>query len=165
MILNKGFDLVEDKDPAEMKKFRKPALEIKQIKLQWKETIKTHQQDAYTEKEKSCLKDESTKYELLEKLKNEIVPGPFTNEEEIRNYLECDLDDDEKNKRMYDEVKFAKISCMSLKPTASVFRLKKAYKNLKTEEYAENLISYLNNARCCKTLTVEDLKQCNAWNR
>ena len=46
---------------------------------------------------------------------------------------------------------------MSLKPTAAVFRLKRQYKNLTTVEYAENLMAYLNNARCCKTITVEDL--------
>jgi len=51
----------------------------------------------------------------------------------------------------------ARISCMSLKPTASLFRLKRNHQNLTTEEYSENLISYLNNAPCCKTLTVEDL--------
>ena len=30
-------------------------------------------------------------------------------------------------------------------------------KNLTTEEYAKNLIAYLSDAHCCKTITVEDL--------
>ena len=46
---------------------------------------------------------------------------------------------------------------MSLKPTAAVFLLKRNHKNLTTEEYAENLIAYLSNGRCCKSITVEDL--------
>ena len=58
---------------------------------------------------------------------------------------------------MYDEVRYARISCMSLKPTAVFFCLKRNYKNLTTEEYAENLIAYLSNAHWCKTITVEDL--------
>ena len=43
---------------------------------------------------------------------------------------------------------------MSLKPSSAVFRLKRNHKNLTT---AENLISYLNNARSCKTITIDDL--------
>ena len=35
--------------------------------------------------------------------------------------------------------------------------MKKNHKNLTTEEYAENLIAYLSNARCRKIITVEDL--------
>ena len=58
---------------------------------------------------------------------------------------------------MYDEVRYARISCMSMKPTAAVFRLKRNHENLTTEEYAENLIAYLSNTHCCKTITVEDL--------
>ena len=58
---------------------------------------------------------------------------------------------------MYKEIKYAKMSCKSLKPSASMFCLKRNLKNIRTGEYSENLISYLNNARCCKTLTVEDL--------
>ena len=38
-----------------------------------------------------------------------------------------------------------------------LFVWKKNHKNLTTEEYAENLIAYLSNARCCKIITVEDL--------
>ena len=58
---------------------------------------------------------------------------------------------------MYDEVRYARISCMSLKPTAAVFHLKRNHKNLTTDKYAENLIAYLSNAHCCKTVTVEEL--------
>ena len=58
---------------------------------------------------------------------------------------------------MHNEVKYARMSCMSLKPNAAVFRLKRQYKNLTTDKYADNLIAYLNNASCCKTITVEDL--------
>ena len=86
------------------------------------------------------------KVNFLEKLKKEDIPGPFTNEDEIKRYLLHQVDDDTKNKCMYDEVRYARISCMSLKPTAVFFCLKRNYKNLTTEEYAENLIAYLSNA-------------------
>lgn len=59
---------------------------------------------------------------------------------------------------MYNEVKYAKITCMSLKRTAAVFRLRKDYRNLSTEEYVENLSSYLSIARCCSQTTIGDLR-------
>ena len=150
-------NLLETSEPVETKKFQKHSKEIKDIKMQWKEKIKAHQDEAYSDKEKSCLKEESTKYSLLQKLKKEDIPEPFTNEDEIKRYLLHQVDDDTKNKQMYDEVRYARISCMSLKPTAAVFCLKRNHKNLTTAEYVENLIAYLSNACCCKTITVEDL--------
>ena len=90
-------------------------------------------------------------------MKKENIPGPFTNEDEIKRYLLHQVDDDTKNKRMYEEVRYARISCTLLKPTAAAFYLKRNHKNLATEEYAENLIAYLSNAPCSKTITVEDL--------
>ena len=69
MVINKSMDLLEKAEPKEIRKLSKPAQEIKEIKIQWKEKIKAHQAEAYTEKEDSCLKEESTKYDLLEKLK------------------------------------------------------------------------------------------------
>ena len=44
-----------------------------------------------------------------------------------------------------------------MKQTAAVFRLKRDYKNLCNEEYAEHLILYLNNARSCKYIRIDDL--------
>ena len=84
--------------------------------------------------------------------KKESMPGPFTSPEEIDTYIT------KKNKRMYDEVKYARITSTSLKSTNAIFRLKKNYKNLPTEEYVDNLSAYLSNARSCKTLTIEDLR-------
>ena len=70
MIVNKSINLLEKSEHGGMKKFHKPVKEIKDIKMQWKEKINAHQEKAYSEKEKSCLKVESTKYDLLEKCKN-----------------------------------------------------------------------------------------------
>ena len=48
---------------------------------------------------------------------------------------------------------------MSLKPKASVFRLKRNQHNLANENYSQNLISDFCSARCCKQITISDL--CN----
>jgi hypothetical protein len=157
MIINKSMDLLEKVEPKQIRKLRRQAQEIKENKVQWQEKIKTHQKETYTDKEKCALKNDSTKYDLLEKSKKEIFPGPFTNEDEVKQYILLEENDETKNKRMYYEVRYARMICISLKQTAAVFRLKRNHKNLTIDEYTENLIAYLNNARCCRTITVEDL--------
>lgn len=123
--------------------------------------IECHQKDSYTEKEKARLKDESTRYSLLEQLKKETPVGPFTNVEELHEYSISNQEDEEKNKWMFKEVisKYVRMACISLKPNSSVFRLKRDYKNLSTEEYIDNLCSYLTNARSSKTLFISDLNR------
>ena len=49
--------------------------------MQWKEKIKAHQGKTYSDKEKSFLKEELTKYNHLEKMKKEDIPRPFTSED------------------------------------------------------------------------------------
>ena len=55
--------------------------------MKWKECLQEHQKEAYSEKETACMKEESTKYQLLETLKKEEVPGPFVYDEEVRDYV------------------------------------------------------------------------------
>lgn len=58
-----------------------------------------------------------------------------------------------------DEIRYARVTSISLKLTAAVFHLIWNYQNLTSTEYTETLISYLNSARCCKRITIDDL--CN----
>ena len=67
MIINKSIYLLETSEPVEIKKFQKPSKETKDIKMQWKEKIKAHQGKTYSDKEKSFLKEELTKYNHVEK--------------------------------------------------------------------------------------------------
>ena len=55
-------DYLENAEPTEIMKFRKPAQEIKKLKLEWKEKLKEHAKEAYSKQEKLCLKDESDKF-------------------------------------------------------------------------------------------------------
>ena len=158
MVINKSIDIALKAEPSEISKFRKQAKAIKEVKTEWRKKVKEHQENKYSEKERIRLKDESIKYDLLSLLKKETLSGPFTSPEEIENYINnSDEEENLKNIRMYNEVKYARMTSTSLKPTNAVFRLKKNYKNLPTEEYVDNLSAYLSNARSCKTLTIQDL--------
>ena len=53
-----------------------------------------------------------------------------------------------KNKRMYNEVRYVRKTGMSLKRNS---------RNLETREYVDKLMSYLDSARICRSLTLSDL--------
>ena len=59
--------------------------------------------------------------------------------------------------KLYNEVRYARLTSLSLKPIASVFRLKKNYQNLHSFEYGETLISYFGRVQSYTTLTTKDL--------
>ena len=90
MIINKSSDILGLAKPRNIRTFSKPAKVIKEIKIQWKKRIKLYQKETYSEKEKANLHEESIKYDLFEALKNEKMPGPFTTEKEVRDYLELE---------------------------------------------------------------------------
>ena len=159
MLINKSKDILDKTDPSEMKKYIMPEKEIKEIKLQWQERFKEQQTKDFPEKEKSSLHQESQKYNLLELLKKYKFQGPFVSEDEVMKYMALKIDDKIKNTRLYNEVRYAQMTCMSLKLTAAVFQLKKNHHNLSNEEHSQNLISYFSSARCCKQITISDL--CN----
>ena len=95
---------------------------------------------------------------LLDFLKKQTPPGPFTTSNEVTTYMASDnLTNNEKNKRLYVEVRYARKTSLALKPTAAVFRLKKDHKNLTTEEYTENLAYYLDSSKSATNLTINDL--------
>ena len=54
--------------------------------------------------QKANLHEESIKYDLLEAMKNEKIPGPFTTEKEIRDYLELAQDEKIRNSHLYNEI-------------------------------------------------------------
>ena len=48
---------------------------------------------------------------------------------------------------------------MSLKPSSSIFRLKKAGRNLTSDEYGKNLTLYWDNSRSQTSITITELQQ------
>ena len=73
-----------------------------------------------------------------------MMGGPFTKPENVEAYMaRDDLDDKEKGKRLYIEVRHAKNSSISFPKVSELFRLKKDHKNLPNQIYAQNLMAYL----------------------
>lgn len=124
MVINKSMDILEKADISKLSKFRKPAQEIKEIKLEWNQQLNQYEELGYSKQDSLNRKKEATKYQLLESLKKQAIPGPFTNADEVRSFMLNVPEGKEKNDRLYDEVKYARITCTTLGPNASVFRLK-----------------------------------------
>ena len=78
MVINKSIDCFNEKNAQNIFSYRDPSLAIQGIKTEWKNNINVHRNEVYSTKEKSRLSCESKKYALLEKLKNDRFPGPFT---------------------------------------------------------------------------------------
>jgi hypothetical protein len=98
---------------------------------------------------------ESIRLNDLELLKKN--GGPFTSPEDVDVFKRNIIGSEEKTRRLYIEVRYAKNSSLILKHTASVFPLKRNGKNLQTEEYAKNLRDYLDDVKKTTPLTVHDL--------
>ena len=159
IVLNRSADLIAKVDPTTIKSFRKQTKEVKKLKIAWNKKMKDLEEKGYSEKEILNTKRDETKLNDLDKLKKAIPPGPFTKREDVQNYMDDELIDDKiKNDRLYTEVRYARKTSLSLKETAAVFRLKTAgQQNLTSDEYAENLMQYLDNARNIGSISVEDL--------
>ena len=67
------------------------------------------------------------------------------------------LEENEKNKKLYVELRYARVSSNTLKETASIFHLKQNGRNLATQEYADNLIKCVYDTESMDTLTLADL--------
>ena len=69
------------------------------------------------------------------------------------------MGEDRKNKRLYVEIRHAKNSSLSLPKSSDIFRLKRKGKNLPSEEYAENLSTYLSKITCMANIEMKDFQE------
>ena len=115
------------------------------------------EKEGMTLKEAASLTQERKKLQDLEYLKAQIPPGPFTSAENVDQYMKSEVDELEKNERLYIEVRYAKMTSSNMKRSSPLFRLKKNYKKLDSEDYAHSLKIYSGCVHSVKTITLSDL--------
>jgi len=64
--------------------------------------------------------------------------------------------EEEKQKRLYTEIRYARDTALSIPKSSDIFRLLKNYKKLSVNVYATNLKVYLGNISCRAYATVMD---------
>ena len=144
---------------ANTKKWRKPVHDVQVICAEWNVKMKNYEEKGYSEKEALDIRSEEQKLCDIEFLKKQNPPGPLIRSNEVSNYLGSDINDAVKNKCLYIEIRLAKRTCLLLKPSSSIFRLERAGRSLASDEYDQNLISYLDNSHSQTSITVADLKK------
>ena len=157
VVVNKSTDLISDSFDK-FKKFRKQAIDIKDIKQKWNKKMEELQKEGLSSQEAVSLTEESKKMRDLEFLKLQNPPGPFTSVDEVDEFMKnTNISESDRNHRLYVEVRFAKASTSKMKKTSSVFRLKNQHKTLDSEDYVHNLRLYFGCVHSVKRISLSDL--------
>ena len=97
MVLNKSADLTI-KNLSDFSKYRKPAVEIKELKFQWNQKMKVHEESGFSQKEIISTNIERQKLDDLDFLRKQTHPGPFKTSEAVTSFVENGSEGKEKNK-------------------------------------------------------------------
>ena len=131
--------------------------DIQVIRAEWNNKMKLYEQKGYSLTEDLNMCTDEQKLSDIEFLKSQNCPGSFTRSNQVSDYLGSDHNDGIKNKRLYVEVRLVKKTCLSIKPSSSVFRLKRSGNYLTSDEYAKNLITYFEISHSQITITIAEL--------
>ena len=132
--------------------------ELPTILKKWEERQKELLKRGMEEKEIANLNVDQQRNSDLQKLME--LQGPFTSAHEVEVYMaRDDIGELAKAKRLYMEVRHAKNSSISFPRVSEIFRLKKGYKNLPNEVYANNLVVYLKRISSCVEVDMGDFKE------
>lgn len=88
---------------------------------------------------------EEERFKDLQFLKDQTSPSPFTCKDDVRKFMESCGDEKEKTEQIYIEVRYGKAS-LWFGNNKTMFRLKKDGKNLRAEEYQDDLERYFEGA-------------------
>ena len=97
MVLIKSADLTIN-NSFDFRKYRKPAVEIKELKFQWNQKLKVHEESGFSQKEIISTNIECQKLDDLDFLRKQTNPGPFTTSEAVTSFVENGSEGKEKNK-------------------------------------------------------------------
>ena len=158
LVKGKGHKLIERlvMDKKYVKMAAKDG-EVVEIMKKWSESQQKMKEDGMEVKEMSNLQEEQKRHADLTELVR--LGGPFTTAEQVDEFMDMvSIKEEDKNKRLYIEVRHAKATSVCFPKQSTVFRLKKDYKNLSNDMYAENLKAFLKKVTCHIDMTNEDFK-------
>ena len=142
---------------ASYKKLVKKDGELPQILEAWSRKQRELKEEGLGEKEATNISVDRQRNADLASLR--ALGGPFTDVEEVEAYMAHDISDSEKNSRLYLEIRHARSCCLIYPKAASIFRLKRNFRNLTTEEYARNLCVYLAKITCRADVNISDFSE------
>ena len=138
IVKAKSMDLIKLKPMAAFQEFRKTATKINHVIKAWAEKQNNLVEEKMSVKEVENDQVDKRRNNDLETLKKS--EGPFTRSSDVQKFVNNPrVSPEEKIKRMYMEVRYARDTCVSLPKASDIFRLKRNHKDLPLEEYAKNL--------------------------
>ena len=145
MILGKAKEFRSDSTES-FRSFRKEVEKMREINLKWSKKMQDNFAAGSDQKQILAQKTERTRLEILEKLKD--LGGPFTNSEEVEQYMATNIDEESKQKRLKLEVKFARDSSTTLPKVDKLFKIQITLPNKKRRdknayEFSESLMAFL----------------------
>ena len=151
-------ELMEGKEVTkEMKKLAIKGGKVPEILEAWETRQKELKEKGMENKEISNIAQDKQRNSDLATLT--ALGGPFTTPEQVKCYMEdTNVEEGDKNKRLYVEVRHAKNSSLSFPKSSDVFRLKRKGKNLSSAEYVTNLSTYLGKITCNVNLVFKDFQ-------
>ena len=157
-VKHKAAELMEGKEmPKKFSQLTKKGGALPQIIKEWEEGQMKLMKEGLAKTEVASLAADKQRNSDLAKLRE--LDGPFTTPEAVDKFFASkDVSEEDKNKRMYIEVRHAKNSSLSFPKSSEVFRLKKQGKNLSTDTYVSNLKAYLSRITCHVNLDIHDFK-------
>lgn len=153
-------DLLDEFPASEHRKMRAiigPGSEHQALKVEWEESQEDLEEASFVQKQAAKKKQDQNRNKDLEFLKK--LGGPLTSVESLDELVQTsDLLEQEKQMRLYVEVRFAKHTCLTMKRDDEIFRLLRNHKKLSVDEYARNLRVYLGRVGISASATMSDFK-------
>ena len=110
-----------DQDPSFFRQMTAAVSKLKSIKTEWDERQQELRQIGLTKKESEALRIEQRKNNILARLKT--VGGPFTKAEEVDEYISQEADLLKCQRRMREEITFARDTSQSLPRACPLFKI------------------------------------------
>ena len=124
IILKKTRALRESRKQTNFRSFRQQVEDRREKEVEWNTKMAEKTKDEAVRKQETALGQERKRLLALEKLK--MMEGPFTNAEEVEEYLQREIPEKEKQARMKKEVQFARDSSTTLPRVDSLFKIQVA---------------------------------------
>ena len=121
IILNKTRALYEAKKSSSFRSFREQVDAKREMEVEWNNKLASKLKTDTDRRQEAALSQERKRLLALEKLKES--KGPFTNAEEVEEFLRSDISEKEKQKRMKKELTFARDSSITLPRVDPLFKI------------------------------------------
>ena len=146
IILQKTRPLREMSQGPSFRSFKEQVEAKMDLEVEWNRKVAEKFKEDADKKQETALGQERKRILLLESLK--LSNGPFTNAEEVEEYLKLDIPEKEKQTWMKKEVQFARESSTTLPRVDPLFKIQvtlptKKRRDKTANEFGESLMCYL----------------------